>query len=558
MTVSDPSKPERSGVAVTVWLVSVPTAFALQISDVPAWVLLRLTSVHVSPAPVTVALCAAAALGPSKATKASTASPAVGVVSAGDASVPLACLTTSRSIPSVAGGGALLSTVTADARRRAGVAGRVGGLGGHRVRSGAGRARVPRGLERRRGDRGADRLAVDLELHARDADVVGRRGAERDDPADRRRGLRVGDGDLRRRPVGRRGRLRAGQHLDGGEVPLVRWSAPCRRWPRPCRRPGVGEVCDCAQKVSPLPVSSHWWRIVWPAPSVRPVAPSQSLPAPNTHEPGGRRGQRHARRARRRRRPRSTRRRRRRPAKATRSATGHSPARDGVEVTVVAAAEAGAVAFQISEVPGARVRAAHERPGQAAARDGRRLADSGRRRTRRPAAGRRSAWRRGPVVVTVPRPSTLLVASMLEQARHRRRRRVGDVERHRTWWCSSGPARRSCARRPSARRRPRSSSSSSARTGSRRPSRRRCRRRGTGRRRRPRRWCSPTAVTLPDTRAPSAGAPHEIGRRRGVGMQDLAGRHRAPGDRSPSRRSRCWPRWPRRSRCWGRDIARNQ
>ena len=34
------------------------------------------------------------------------------VVSAGDTSVPLACLTTSLSIAIVAGGGALLSTVT--------------------------------------------------------------------------------------------------------------------------------------------------------------------------------------------------------------------------------------------------------------------------------------------------------------------------------------------------------------------------------------------------------------------------------------------------------------
>ena len=42
-----------TGVAVTVWPVRVPTAFALQISEVPACVLLRLTSVHVSPAPVT-------------------------------------------------------------------------------------------------------------------------------------------------------------------------------------------------------------------------------------------------------------------------------------------------------------------------------------------------------------------------------------------------------------------------------------------------------------------------------------------------------------------------
>ena len=75
----------------------------------------------------------------------------------------------------------------ADAGGRARVAGRVGGLGGDRVRSGAGRARVPRGLERRRGDRARRGLAVDLELHARHADVVGRRGAERDDAAHRRR-----------------------------------------------------------------------------------------------------------------------------------------------------------------------------------------------------------------------------------------------------------------------------------------------------------------------------------------------------------------------------------
>ena len=114
---------------------------------------------------------------------------------------------------------------------------------------------------------------------------------------------------------------------------------------------GVGEVCDCAQKVSPLPVSSHWWRIVWPAPSVRAVAPSQSLPAPKTHEPGRGRGQRRARGARRRAGPA-----RRADAAGARegdhgAATGHSRCCDGVEVTVVAAAEAGAVAFQISEVP---------------------------------------------------------------------------------------------------------------------------------------------------------------------------------------------------------------
>ena len=37
---------------------------------------------------------------------------------------------------------------------------------------------------------------------------------------------------------------------------------------------GVGAVCDWAQKVSPLPVSSHWWRMVCPLPSVRAVAAS--------------------------------------------------------------------------------------------------------------------------------------------------------------------------------------------------------------------------------------------------------------------------------------------
>ena len=47
----------------------------------------------------------------------------------------------------------------------------------------------------------------------------------------------------------------------------------------------VAEVCDCAQNVSPLTVSIHWWRIDCCAPSVRPAARSQSLPAPKTHEP---------------------------------------------------------------------------------------------------------------------------------------------------------------------------------------------------------------------------------------------------------------------------------
>ena len=74
------------------------------------------------------------------------------------------------------------------------------------------------------------------------------------------------------------------QHLDRGEVPLV-FVGAVSSMATTVPAAGVGEVCDCAQKVSPLPVSTHWWRIVCPAPSARAVAPSQSLPAPKTHEP---------------------------------------------------------------------------------------------------------------------------------------------------------------------------------------------------------------------------------------------------------------------------------
>jgi hypothetical protein len=40
----------------------------------------------------------------------------------------------------------------------------------------------------------------------------------------------------------------------------------------------------CIQNVSPAVVSIHWWTIVWPGDSVRPVALSQSLPAAYTSE----------------------------------------------------------------------------------------------------------------------------------------------------------------------------------------------------------------------------------------------------------------------------------
>src|SRR5690242_6942283 len=54
MTVSEPWKPPAAGVACTVLADTVPLARAHQISESPDCVLLRLASVHVSPAPETV------------------------------------------------------------------------------------------------------------------------------------------------------------------------------------------------------------------------------------------------------------------------------------------------------------------------------------------------------------------------------------------------------------------------------------------------------------------------------------------------------------------------
>ena len=160
--------------------------------------------------------------------------------------------------------------------------------------------------------------------------------------------------DLRRRRVGRRRRdRRARQDLDRGQVPLVGWSAPCRR-----SHDGPGGRSWCGLRLRPEGVADAG---VDPLvahrsarrPRVRAVAPSQSLPTPNTHAAGGGRGQRRARRARSRRRPRSTRRRRAAPAKAI-TVSDWSIARprrrrgDGRRPPP----RPGAVAFQISDVPG--------------------------------------------------------------------------------------------------------------------------------------------------------------------------------------------------------------
>src|SRR3954470_22346673 len=112
ITLSWPSYPDLAGVALTTASVSFPVAFAAQISLTPDWVLARLTRAQASPPPDTVADCALALLGPSKATMASTSSPDDVVVRAGAVSVPLALTTTCLSMPITAGGGAELSTVT--------------------------------------------------------------------------------------------------------------------------------------------------------------------------------------------------------------------------------------------------------------------------------------------------------------------------------------------------------------------------------------------------------------------------------------------------------------
>src|SRR4029077_11148027 len=88
-TVSDWSNPVLAGVAVTVALVRTPVARACQISDVPAWVLVRFTRLQVRPAPVTVAVCVEPS-GPSEATKATRRSPLLAVGEAGGGAGPVA------------------------------------------------------------------------------------------------------------------------------------------------------------------------------------------------------------------------------------------------------------------------------------------------------------------------------------------------------------------------------------------------------------------------------------------------------------------------------------
>src|SRR5436305_10564104 len=103
-TVSDWLKVPLAGVDDTVTLVSAAGAFAAQISDVPACVLTRLTSVHARPAPVTLRVCTPGD-GPSDATNATSSSFADDVLNDAVVREPRPSLNTVLSTIGVGGGG---------------------------------------------------------------------------------------------------------------------------------------------------------------------------------------------------------------------------------------------------------------------------------------------------------------------------------------------------------------------------------------------------------------------------------------------------------------------
>ena len=266
--------------------VSVPGALADQISETPACESLRLTSVQVSPAPVTVARWAAAPLGPSSATNATSCSPAVGRRQPGAVSVPCARLDHACRSMIVAGGGAVLSTLTATGRG-ADVPGGVCGLRRDRVRSLRRGARVPLRLNGGAVYRRAEPLAVDLELDARSRRRCRRRSRRSGEAGQGRaawpdrstgpaaawcRGAGAAAATRRRAPRRRRSST-------GG------WSARCRRWHDRARRSGSSRPATGPRTCRRAPVSTHWWRGSGPPPRVRATAPSQSLPTPKTTSP---------------------------------------------------------------------------------------------------------------------------------------------------------------------------------------------------------------------------------------------------------------------------------
>ncbi len=183
ITCSCPSKPARSGVAVMLAFVSFAVARAVQTSATPACESLRLTSDQVSPPPVTVVALGRRAVRPVGADERHELLAGRG---RGQRRSPSACRVAWRvtlvSIEIVAGGGALLSTVTlTDAESptlpAASVASAV------RMCVPGSRCACPTRSRTGARDRAAEQLAVDLELHAGDADGVGGDRAELDDAA---------------------------------------------------------------------------------------------------------------------------------------------------------------------------------------------------------------------------------------------------------------------------------------------------------------------------------------------------------------------------------------
>ena len=379
---------------------SLPVAFAAQISETPDWVSLRLTSDHVRPPPETVARCAAAPPGPSCDTKATISSPAVVVVSAGAVSVPLARRLTDASIEIVAGGGALLSTVTSTGAEsawlpaasnasavivwRPAVAVRVS----HVVANGGAVTGVPSGLPST-----ANWTLVTPRLSAA---VAPRRTMP---PI-----LAPASGSVM---------LTVGASVSGGggepastsTAARFHWSAVGAVSEMGTTDPAApeGVVRRCTQYVSPVPASTHWCSSDWPAPSVREIARSQSLPTPNTQEPaavvvtpavGGPDAALAPVDA-----PTPA-----APVKAMTSSDWSKPPDDCVAVNVAPDSAAGATACQISASPARAVGAAHGRPLQPAAGDRERLAHGavrgGERQKELARAGRRERRRGlGPVTV---------------------------------------------------------------------------------------------------------------------------------------------------------------
>ena len=267
---------------------SVPVALADQISATPDCVSLRLTSDHMSPPPVTVERWPAAPLGPSPATNAMMTSLALGVVSAGEVSVPLACRKTFWSTLIVAGGGAVLSTLTitdvaTPLLPAASIASAVS------VCWPGAAIRVSHDIWNGGDVMGAPRVAPSslnwTLVTATLSDAVAASGTIPVTVALAAGSVILTCGALVSAGGGGGGAggepaststVARFQPSFAGAVSSMLTAVPAL---------AVGAARDCTQKVSPAPVSIHWCTSACPAPGARATARSQSLPTPHTHEP---------------------------------------------------------------------------------------------------------------------------------------------------------------------------------------------------------------------------------------------------------------------------------